>query len=84
VSPCFANVCRGGLQLKRPRSESRASKAEAVEKLIARLGLTSCADVKIGDPLTKGISGGQAKVRNQSSTAASLSKEVVRRRSHSL
>ncbi len=45
-------------------SEPRSSKQEAVRLLLERLGLTVCADVPIGDPLTKGISGGQAKRTN--------------------
>ena len=32
-----------------------------VEKLLTQLGLTSCADLLIGGPLIKGISGGQKK-----------------------
>jgi ATP-binding cassette, subfamily G (WHITE), member 2 len=51
-------------QLKRPLSEGRASKAAAVNQLLGQLGLTGCADVPIGDPLAKGISGGQAKRTN--------------------
>jgi ABC-type uncharacterized transport system YnjBCD ATPase subunit len=48
-------------EMKRPISESLASKKDAVEEVLHCLALTSCRDVKIGNPLTKGISGGQAK-----------------------
>jgi len=34
---------------------------EKVDKLLEELGLTECADVLIGGPLIKGISGGQRK-----------------------
>lgn len=50
------------LQLKRPWKESRSTKLEVVDALIERLQLTQSAHVVIGDPMTKGISGGQAKV----------------------
>ena len=46
-------------RLKRPITESRESKQAAVDQLLAQLGLTGCKDVRIGDPLQKGISGGQ-------------------------
>ncbi|WIA12825.1 hypothetical protein OEZ85_006453 [Tetradesmus obliquus] len=48
-------------ELKRPRSEPLASKKAAVDTLLEKLGLTPCRHVKIGNPLEKGISGGQAK-----------------------
>ena len=51
-------------ELKRPMSESMESKKAAVEELLHDLALTQCRDVKIGDPMTKGISGGQAKRTN--------------------
>jgi len=51
-------------ELKRPMSETLESKKAAVEELLHDLALTQCRDVKIGDPLTKGISGGQAKRTN--------------------
>ncbi|KAG2427597.1 hypothetical protein HXX76_012251 [Chlamydomonas incerta] len=51
-------------ELKRPTSEPLTEKKEAVDVLLKRLALTPCADVRIGDPLTKGISGGQAKRTN--------------------
>lgn len=50
--------------MKRPITESLASKKEAVEEVLDALGLTVCRDVKIGNPLQKGISGGQAKRTN--------------------
>ncbi|GLC42438.1 hypothetical protein PLESTF_000812600 [Pleodorina starrii] len=51
-------------ELKRPLSEPLASKREAVEALISRLALEKCRDVRIGSPLKRGISGGQAKRTN--------------------
>lgn len=51
-------------ELKRPRSESRATKRAAVEELLNKLALTECRAVKIGNPLEKGISGGQSKRTN--------------------
>jgi ATP-binding cassette subfamily G (WHITE) protein 2 len=51
-------------ELKRPMSEPLASKRAAVEEVLAALALTPCRDVRIGNPLVKGISGGQAKRTN--------------------
>ncbi|PNW87919.1 hypothetical protein CHLRE_01g007000v5 [Chlamydomonas reinhardtii] len=51
-------------ELKRPLSEPLASKKEAVDRLIGRLALEKCRDVRIGSPLKRGISGGQAKRTN--------------------
>lgn len=51
-------------ELKRPVGESLAVKKAAVEELLQKLGLTACRKVVIGNPLTKGISGGQAKRTN--------------------
>jgi ATP-binding cassette subfamily G (WHITE) protein 2 len=45
--------------LKRPVTEGRDSKQQAVDELLEQLGLTRCKDVKIGDNMQKGISGGQ-------------------------
>jgi ATP-binding cassette subfamily G (WHITE) protein 2 len=45
--------------LKCPKSESHETKVNAVNSLLEKLGLDSCRGVKIGDPLSKGISGGQ-------------------------
>ena len=47
--------------LKRPVSEPRKDKQAAVDSLLDKLGLAGCRDVKIGDPLDKGISGGQVR-----------------------
>jgi predicted ABC-type transport system involved in lysophospholipase L1 biosynthesis ATPase subunit len=58
-------------ELKRPREESREKKVAIAEALMKRLGLTSCAHVLIGDPMTKGISGGQAKVSGMCRVQAS-------------
>eukprot|EP00775_Hariotina_reticulata_P005937 gene5937-6176_t len=51
-------------ELKRPLSEPLKAKQAAVEALMDKLALTSCRNVKIGNPLVKGISGGQAKRTN--------------------
>jgi energy-coupling factor transporter ATP-binding protein EcfA2 len=51
-------------ELKRPMSEPLASKRAAVEEVLSALALTPCRDVRIGNPLVKGISGGQAKRTN--------------------
>lgn len=48
-------------ELTRPRSEGHAAKRTAVEDLLGKLALEECRGVKIGNPLEKGISGGQAK-----------------------
>ena len=47
--------------LKRPMKEAATVKAMAVNELIKVLGLEVCRDVLIGNELSKGISGGQAK-----------------------
>ena len=47
--------------LKKPISESKKSKVDAVEELLGVLALDSCRDVLIGSELARGISGGQAK-----------------------
>lgn len=44
--------------LKFPSEQDREAR---VEELLRVLGLESCADVRIGNPLERGISGGQAK-----------------------
>lgn len=51
-------------ELKRPTSEPLESKKAAVEELLHKLGLDVCRKVIIGNPMTKGISGGQAKRTN--------------------
>jgi len=50
--------------LKRPLGEGRARKEAAVEAVLEKLALRSCADVVIGSALRKGISGGQSKRTN--------------------
>ena len=45
--------------LKRPVSERHESKQKAVDELLEQLGLSACKSVRIGNPLQKGISGGQ-------------------------
>lgn len=45
--------------LKRPVSEGHESKQRAVDELLEQLGLIGCKDVRIGDSMSKGISGGQ-------------------------
>lgn len=48
-------------ELKRPLKEPLAHKKEAVQQVLEALALEGCAGTKIGDPLHRGISGGQAK-----------------------
>lgn len=48
-------------ELKKPISESKESKLEAVEELLDVLALESCRKVLIGSELSRGISGGQCK-----------------------
>ncbi|EFJ42159.1 hypothetical protein VOLCADRAFT_107413 [Volvox carteri f. nagariensis] len=43
-------------ELKRPMEEPLADKRREVEVLLQRLALSNCSDVKIGDPMSKGIS----------------------------
>lgn len=51
-------------QLKRPCSEPLAAKQAAVEVLLSKLCLSTCANTQIGSYLKRGISGGQAKRLN--------------------
>ncbi|GLI65656.1 hypothetical protein VaNZ11_009256 [Volvox africanus] len=51
-------------EMKRPISEPLESKRAAVEELLEKLSLTRCRDVRIGNALSKGISGGQSKRTN--------------------
>lgn len=51
-------------ELKQPRQVPLSEKQAAVEELLHKLALTTCRHVKIGNPLEKGISGGQAKRTN--------------------
>ncbi|PNH08561.1 ABC transporter G family member 22 [Tetrabaena socialis] len=51
-------------ELKRSIREPLESKKAAVEELLTKLGLQRCRDVKIGNAMAKGISGGQAKRTN--------------------
>lgn len=51
-------------QLKRPRTEPLAAKQAAVQALLSKLCLSSCAHTQIGSCLKRGISGGQAKRLN--------------------
>ena len=48
-------------ELKRPISESHSTKKAAVEEILDVLALDTCRDVLIGNPLARGISGGQQK-----------------------
>ena len=48
-------------ELKRPVSESLDSKHAAVEEILSLLALDTCRNVRIGSPMARGISGGQAK-----------------------
>eukprot|EP00211_Chloroparvula_japonica_P004367 CAMPEP_0119121132 /NCGR_PEP_ID=MMETSP1310-20130426/1893_1 /TAXON_ID=464262 /ORGANISM="Genus nov. species nov., Strain RCC2339" /LENGTH=651 /DNA_ID=CAMNT_0007110671 /DNA_START=84 /DNA_END=2039 /DNA_ORIENTATION=+ len=45
--------------LRLPSSMSRKEKEARVEEVIAELGLSKCADTKIGTPLIRGVSGGE-------------------------
>ncbi len=47
--------------MRLPASTSREAVEQLVDKFLADLGLTVCADVLIGGPMIKGISGGQKK-----------------------
>ena len=47
-------------ELKRPPEEPFEHKKAAVSRLVTKLGLERCAATKIGNPLQRGISGGQA------------------------
>ncbi|GFR47309.1 hypothetical protein Agub_g8996 [Astrephomene gubernaculifera] len=51
-------------ELKRSIKESLEDKKQAVEELLEKLALQRCRDVKIGNAMAKGISGGQAKRTN--------------------
>eukprot|EP00955_Chlamydomonas_euryale_P039691 351487-Chlamydomonas_euryale.AAC.1 len=51
-------------ELKRSMKEPLSSKKQAVDEIINKLALDSCRDVLIGDQMSKGISGGQAKRTN--------------------
>jgi len=51
-------------ELKRPLKESLGAKKQAVEELIAQLGLDVCRSTVIGSQMKRGISGGQAKRTN--------------------
>ena len=48
-------------ELRMPSSCTAADKAARVSQVIDMLGLNDCADSWVGDALTRGISGGQAK-----------------------
>ena len=48
-------------ELKRPIKEPKSSKKAAVDGLIDDLVLDGCRDVKIGNSMNRGISGGQVK-----------------------
>lgn len=48
-------------QLKREMSEPWGEKQEAVDELLEVMALQSCRSVLIGNPMARGISGGQAK-----------------------
>ena len=46
-------------ELKRPVKEAHSSKKAAVDALIHDLGLETCRNVRIGNSMARGISGGQ-------------------------
>eukprot|EP01135_Chromosphaera_perkinsii_P006341 Nk52_evm70s485 gene=Nk52_evmTU70s485 len=47
--------------LRMPPSASREDKLERVEEVIQELGLSHCADTKVGDYFVRGVSGGERK-----------------------
>lgn len=47
--------------MRLPKATPKDTIAKLVEKTLADLGITECADTMIGGPLIKGISGGQRK-----------------------
>jgi len=49
-------------ELKRPIKEQKSSKKAAVDGLIDDLGLDGCRNVKIGNSMNRGISGGQVEI----------------------
>eukprot|EP00892_Ulva_mutabilis_P005857 jgi/Ulvmu1/3643/UM017_0057.1 len=51
-------------EMKRPMEEPLAEKERVVDHYIDVLGLEVCKDTRIGNPLSRGISGGQAKRAN--------------------
>ena len=50
-------------ELKRPVKEQHSSKKAAVDALINNLGLETCRNVRIGNSMARGISGGQVGTR---------------------
>ena len=48
-------------ELKRPVKEGKSSKKAAVDGLIDNLGLEACRNVRIGNSMARGISGGQVR-----------------------
>jgi ABC-type multidrug transport system ATPase subunit len=50
-------------ELKCPREEPLAAKAERVSQLLEVLALGACAGTHIGDSMARGISGGQVRAR---------------------
>jgi ABC-type multidrug transport system ATPase subunit len=47
--------------LRLPTTVSKSERLERVETVIKKLGLTKCADTKVGDDATRGVSGGELK-----------------------
>lgn len=48
-------------ELKRPVKEAKSSKKAAVDGLIDDLGLEACRNIRIGNSMNRGISGGQVR-----------------------
>jgi ATP-binding cassette subfamily G (WHITE) protein 2 len=48
-------------ELRLPSSFSREEKQERIEEVMERLGLTRCRNTIVGDPLKRGVSGGERK-----------------------
>jgi ABC-type multidrug transport system ATPase subunit len=47
--------------LRLPKAMTRAQKLERVDKILIELGLSSCAETRIGTELVRGVSGGEKK-----------------------
>ncbi|KAK6187469.1 hypothetical protein SNE40_005491 [Patella caerulea] len=50
--------------LRLPRTVSKTERSQRVEQVIQELGLTECADTKVGNEFIRGVSGGERKRTN--------------------
>jgi ABC-type multidrug transport system ATPase subunit/ABC-type multidrug transport system permease subunit len=55
------DTLRYAAMLRLPQSMSISDKFAEVDKLMVKLGLVRCADTRIGDPMHRGVSGGERK-----------------------